>query len=101
MCIRIDLSLPSACFGLMLTFPKRGGQGMNAITIHDNVQQLKFVCDDLNALRSVLLAVEDHEEYANEAVKVISRMLGSITSDIQESIDAIEGELRIEHVQRE
>ena len=76
---------------------------MNAITIHDNVQQLKFVCDDLNALRSVLLVIEGHEEYANanEALKVISRMLGSITSDIQESIDAIEGELRIEHVQRE
>ena len=74
---------------------------MNAITIHDNVQQLKFTCNDLNALRSVSLVIEDHEEYANEAVKVIGRVLSSITSDIQEAIDAIEGELRIEYVQRE
>lgn len=74
---------------------------MNAITIHDNVQQLKFVCDDLNALRSVLLVAEDHEEYAEEALKVIGRVLSSITGDIQEAIDAIEGELQIEHVQRE
>ena len=74
---------------------------MNAITIHDNVQQLKFACEDLNALKSVLLAVEDHEEYANEAVKVIGRVLSSITSDIQKSIDTIEGELKIGHVQRE
>lgn len=74
---------------------------MNAITIHDNLQQLKFVRDDLNALKSVLLVVEDHEEYAEEALKVIGRVLSSVTSDIQEAIDAIEGELKIEHVQRE
>lgn len=74
---------------------------MDAIKIHDNVQQLKFVRDDLNALRSVLLVVEDHEEYAEEALKVIGRVLSSVTSDIQEAIDAIEGELKIEHVQRE
>lgn len=74
---------------------------MNAITIHDNVQQLKFVRDDLSALKSVLLVVEDHEEYAGEAIKVAERVLSSITSNIQEAIDAIEGELKIEHVQRE
>lgn len=48
---------------------------MDTIAIHDKSQLLKFAVDDLKAVRSIILTVADHEEYANayEALKVIDR----------------------------
>ena len=64
---------------------------MDLIRIHDKNQLLKFALDDLRAIRSIILTVDDHEEYANayEALKVIDRALTSITDDIQDAVDGI------------
>ena len=57
---------------------------MDLISVHDKNQLLRFAVDDLKALRSIILTVADHEEYANayEALKVIDRALSPIIGDI-------------------
>lgn len=64
---------------------------MDLISIHDKNQLLKFAVDDLKAVRSIILTVGDHEDYANayEALKVIDRALEPIVEDIQEAINTI------------
>ena len=59
--------------------------------IQDNSQLLKFACEDLRSIQSLILTVTDHPEYANayEVLNVIDRALGSIVNDIQETIDSI------------
>ena len=61
--------------------------------IQDNNQLLKFACYDLRGIQSMILTVTDHPEYANayEMLGVIDRALKSITDDIQEAIDNIDG----------
>ena len=68
---------------------------METLSIHDSSQQLKFVCDDLRAISSVILTAGDHTEYANayEVLKVIDRALWSIVEDLQGAIDNIDGSL--------
>ena len=63
--------------------------------IQDNNQLLKFACEDLRCIQSLILTVTDHPEYANayEALKVIDRALHSIVDDIQETIDSIDAAL--------
>ena len=60
--------------------------------IQDNSQLLKFACEDLRGVQSLILTVTDHPEYANayEVLKVIDRALRSITDDVQEAIDNID-----------
>ena len=64
---------------------------MNTIEICDSRSQSKVACEDLKAIRSVLLTVSDHDEYDNAAyaLRVIDRALGPIIDDIQEAIDTI------------
>lgn len=64
--------------------------------IQDNNQLLKFACEDLRGIQSMILTVTDHPEYANayEVLGVIDRALGSITGDIQEVIDNIDKALK-------
>ena len=71
---------------------------MDSISIHDKNQQLKFAVDDLGAVRSIILTVGDHEEYANayDALKVIDRALSPIIGDIQEAVIAIDEALKKE-----
>ena len=59
--------------------------------IQDNNQLLKFACEDLRSVQSLILTVTDHPEYANayEMLGVIDRALKSITDDIQEVINNI------------
>ena len=61
--------------------------------IQDNNRLLKFACEDLRGVRSLILTVTDHPEYANayDALSVIDRALRSIIDDIQEAIDNIDG----------
>ena len=63
--------------------------------IQDNNQLLKFACEDLRCIQSLILTVTDHPEYANayEVLKVIDRALHSIVDDIQETIDSIDAAL--------
>ena len=81
--------------------PLKGGQGTDTIAIYDNNQKLIIAVDDLRAIRSMILTVGDHEEYANayEALKVIDRALMTIIDDVQEAIDSIDAALKKEHVQ--
>ena len=60
--------------------------------IQDKTQLLKFACEDLKSIQSLILTVTDHPEYANayEILGVIDRALNSIIDDIQESIDSID-----------
>ena len=69
---------------------------MDTIAIYDNTQKLIVAVDDLKAIRSMILTVGDHEEYANayEALKVIDKALIPIIAEIQEAIDAIDAELK-------
>ena len=71
---------------------------MDLMSIHDKKQLLKFAVDDLNAVRSIILTVGDHEEYANayEAMRVIDRALSPIIGDIQGAIEAIDTALKKE-----
>ena len=63
--------------------------------IQDNNQLLKFACEDLRCIQSLILTVTDHPEYANayEILNVIDRALGSIVNDIQETINSIDAEI--------
>ena len=63
--------------------------------IQDNNQLLKFACEDLRSVQSLILTVTDHPEYANayEMLGVIDRALKSITDDIQEVINNIDKSL--------
>lgn len=99
----MNLALPSVRHDPMVSSPKKGGYHRDTIAIHDNNQRLKFVVDDLKAISSIILTVEDHEEYANayEALKVFERALISITNDIQEAIDGIDAALVKEIVQQD
>ena len=74
---------------------------MDTIAICDNNQKLIIAVDDLRAIRSMILTVGDHEEYANayEALKVIDRALMTIIDDVQEAIDGIDAALKKEYVQ--
>ena len=56
--------------------------------IQDSNQLLKFACEDLRGIQSIILTVNDHPEYANarEALGVIDRALCSIIGDMQEAI---------------
>ena len=73
---------------------------MDTVAIYDNNRKLIIAVDDLKAIRSMILTVGDHEEYANayEAMKVIDRALTSIIDDMQEAIDGIDIALKKEHV---
>ena len=68
---------------------------MDTISIYDGNQKLVIAVDDLKAIRSMILTVGDHEEYANayEALKVIDRALIPIIDDVQEAIDMIDAAL--------
>ena len=68
---------------------------MDTLGIRDSSSQLKVACEDLKAIRSVLLTVSDHEEYDNavHALRVIDRALGPIIDDIQEAVDTIDKSL--------
>ena len=65
---------------------------MTMTDIQDNNQLLKFACEDLRGVQSLILTVTDHPEYANayQAMSVIDRALSSIVNDMQEAIDNID-----------
>lgn len=69
---------------------------MDLARIHDKNQLLIFAVDDLKVVRSIILTVGDHEEYANayDMLKVIDRALSLIIGDIQEAVDSIDAALK-------
>lgn len=71
---------------------------MDNSKIGDSKNLLKFACDDLEALRSVLLMVDREVDWKNERemLSVTARALDPIISDIQEAIEGIDAELKKE-----
>lgn len=68
---------------------------MNKISIADSRNLLRFACEDLKALKSVVQMVEDQKDWPNERemLAVVLRALGPIISDIEEGINSISEEL--------
>ena len=68
---------------------------MNSIELRDCNMQIQNISKDLKAISSVMLTIEDHEEYANahEALLVFHRALESIIKDIEETIRIISKEV--------
>ena len=64
--------------------------------IQDNNQLLKFACEDLRAIQTVITTVEDHPVYDSDhdTLIVVRRALGPIISDIQEAVDNIDKALK-------
>ena len=64
---------------------------MDIIGIKDSVRHLRFAADDLKAVRSVILVVEDDGyDSAAEAIKVIDLAIESIVKDVEEAIGEID-----------
>ena len=64
---------------------------MNRISIADSRNLLRFACEDLKALKTVVQVVEDQKDWPNERemLSVVLRALDSIISDFEEGIDSI------------
>ena len=71
---------------------------MDRLKIDECRNLLLFACEDLEALRFVVQAVEDQKDwpYEREMLKVVLRSLDPIITDIQECLDSINGELKEE-----
>ena len=72
---------------------------MNKISIADSRNLLRFACEDLKALKTVVQVVEDQKDWPNERemLSVVLRALDSIISDFEAGIDSISGELKEEN----
>lgn len=64
--------------------------------IQDNNQLLKFACEDLRAIQTVITTVEDHSVYDSDhdTLIVVRRALCPIISDIQEAVNNIDKALK-------
>lgn len=71
--------------------------------IYESNQKLICACDDLRALRAILLSAEEHGN-TTEIIAVARRALDPIINDIQQAIDTIDESLirmKKEHVQQD
>lgn len=65
------------------------------VKIYDRNQLIKFACEDLRAIQTVITMAEDHPVYSNdhEALIVVRRALDNIIKDIQDATNGIDEEL--------
>lgn len=72
---------------------------MDKMRIDDSRNLLRFACEDLIALKSVVQVVEDQKDWPNERemLMVVLRALDPIIRDIQEVVDSISTELKGEN----
>ena len=68
---------------------------MDMIKLDDSKNLLRAACDDLEALRTVVLMAdrEDVLSVTGEALRVTARALTPVIADIREAIEGIEKEL--------
>lgn len=68
---------------------------MKSIRITDSNQAIKFACEDLKAIQSVIAMVEGEETISceRETLKVVLRALSPIIADISEAVSVIDEEL--------
>ena len=64
---------------------------MDKLKIDESRNLLRFACEDLEALKSVVQVMEDQKDwpYEREMLRVVLRALDPIIADIQECIDNI------------
>ena len=69
---------------------------MDKLKIDESRNLLRFACEDLEALKSVVQVMEDQNDwpYEREMLRVVLRALDPIIADIQECIDNIGEELK-------
>lgn len=68
---------------------------MDRFNIDDTNQQLKFICEDLQAVQTVITMAEDHPVYSDdhEVLIVVRRALEPIISDLQKAIQTLTDEM--------
>ena len=64
---------------------------MDKVVVFDNNQQLKFLCEDLQAVHEVANMAEDQSVYFDDhdVLTVVKRALEPIISDLQKIINSI------------
>ena len=69
---------------------------MDKLKIDESRNLLRFACEDLEALKSVVQVMEDQKDwpYEREMLRVVLRALDPIIAEIQECIDNIGEELK-------
>lgn len=71
---------------------------MDRISISESRDRLRYACEDLKALRSIVQVVEAQKDWPNERemLMVTARSLVPIIEDLQGCIDSISAELEEE-----
>ena len=74
---------------------QKKGLAMDRIKIEDSMFLLKYACEDLRVLRSVIQSLESQADCL-DVLAVVIRALGPIIGDIRNAVDTIGGELEKE-----
>ena len=71
---------------------------MDKIKIEDSRFLIKYACEDLRSLRSVMQSLESQTDCldSQDVLAVVTRTLGPIIGDIRKAVDTIGGELEKE-----
>lgn len=71
---------------------------MDKIKIEDSRFLIKYACEDLRSLRSVMQSLESQTDCldSQDVLAVVIRVLDSIIEDIRKAVDTIGGELEKE-----
>ena len=71
---------------------------MDKIKIEDSRFLIKYACEDLRSLRSVMQSLESQTDCpdSQDVLAVATRALGPIIGDIRKAVDTIGGELEKE-----
>ena len=71
---------------------------MDKIKIEDSRFLIKYACEDLRSLRSVMQSLESQTDCldSQDVLAVATRALGPIIGDIRKAVDTISGELEKE-----
>ena len=71
---------------------------MDRIKIEDSRFLIKYACEDLRSLRSVMQSLESQADCldSQDVLAVATRALGPIIGDIRKAVDTIGGELEKE-----
>ena len=69
---------------------------MDRIKIEDSRFLIKYACEDLRSLRSVLQSLQEQTDFpdSQEVLAVVIRVLDPITADIWKAADTINEELK-------
>jgi hypothetical protein len=71
---------------------------MDRIKIEDSRFLIKYACEDLRSLRSVMQSLESQADCldSQDVLAVATRALGPIIGDIRKAVDTIGGELELD-----